>query len=287
MLTTSEVLTIDGVPLNTYAVNISTLTGRFNTPDIRGDQVSVPTRSGYIFAPNRPLGPGEIILNMWVAGCDDDGIVPPQVIAKQQFHDNLESLVHLFTKRAKLLHVVKTLGDGSTRECYAEVIDRLEPEFQAKGLVATFNVAMNIPDVYWQSTDVFTQSGTPGSILPKILNLTTFSNMTGIIEDSILTVVGPITNPSIMDIESGISISLTGTLNSSQSWVVDAKNFTSIITPDNTNQLINTVHLGSSRFIIISPNNGSVRVPQLVLSGTGGGSTTNFMISARKKWLTP
>lgn len=284
-LTTNEVLTFDGVQLNTYAKNISTITGRLTTPQIRGDSLILPSRSGYIFTPNRPLGPGELILNMWVLGCNDNGVLPSGSNYRAQFQANWDSLSRLFTRRSKLSHITKVLPDTTTRECDVEVVEQLDPEAAAGGTRAEFSVALNIPSVFWQDTNPITQSATAGATLPKTLNLTSFAGMTGTIEDAVVTVTGPIVNPRVTESETGIYVQLNDTLTASQTWVVDCGNFTSV-KGGSTDVVINTVHVGHPRFLIVTPWNGTTTTPQLILSGTGGGSATNFSIAARRKWVT-
>lgn len=285
-LTTNEIVTFDGVPLNTFAKNISTFTGRLSTPEIRGDNLILPNRSGYVFAPNKPLGPGEMALAMWVVGCNDDGEIPDGSFHRKEFQSNWDMLSRLFTRRSKLSKLSKVLPDGSSRECQVEVTDRLEPEASSGGTRATFTVALQIPDVYWQDPIVLTQAAGAGATLPKTLNLTSFSGMTGTIEDAVITVQGPITNPRVTETETGIYVQYNGTVANGDSWVVDCKNFTSIKTSGSVDVVLNTTHVGHPKFLLITPWNGLSPIPQIVLSGSAGGAATNFSVTARRKWVT-
>lgn len=284
-LTTNEIITFDGVQLNTYAKNISTFSGRLSTPEIRGDTLVLPNRSGYIFTPNRPLGPGEMVWSMWVLGCNDNGVVPVGSNFRQQFQANWDSLSRLFTRRSRMSSVSKVMPDGTTRECSVEVIEKLEPEAAAGGTRAEFTVGLNIPSVYWQDTSNTVQSATVGATLPKTLNLTSFAGMTGTIEDAVITVTGAIANPRVTETETGAYVQLNDTLTASQTWVVDCGAFTSV-KGGSTDVVISTVHVGHPRFLIITPWNGTTTTPQLVLSGTGGGANTQLSVSARRKWIT-
>lgn len=285
-LTTAEVVTFDGVQLNTYAKNISTFTGRLTTPDIRGENLVLPSRSGYIFSPNRPLGPGEMVWSMWVLGCNDNGVVPGGSSQRLQFQANWDALVRLFTRRSKLSAITKVLPDATVRECAAEVVDTLEPQTTSGGTRATFSVALQIPDVYWQDTSNTTQAATAGATLPKTLNLTSFAGMTGTIEDAVITVTGPIANPRVTETETGIYVQYNGTVATGDTWVFDCKNFTSAKTSPVTDVVLSTMHVGHPKFLIITPWNGVSTTPQLVLSGTAGGAATNLSVTARRKWVT-
>lgn len=286
--TTQELVTFNGTFLNTYAKNISTRTGRYTTPEVRGEQLVLPGRSGYIFTPNRPLGPGEMIWKMWVLGCNDDGYVTPGSTYRVEFEKNWEALATLFSGRTKLNKITVIRPNGAVRECYAEVVDRLDPETSAGGTRAEFNVALQIPDVYWRDTSALSQSATADATLPKTLNLTSFQGMTGTIEDAVITVAGPIQNPRVTNTETGIYVQYNGTVPSGQNWVIDCGLFTSKV--NNVSVLTNTTHIGHPRFLIIPPTTETAGVvsdiPQVVLSGTGGGLPTNITVNARRKWLT-
>jgi hypothetical protein len=282
--TTTELVTFDGVSLNQYCWNIATGTGRYNTPAHRGEDITLPGRSGTVFVPNKPTEVGTYNLLMWVQGTDDAGLTAGTINARRQlFESNIATLQRLFTRRSKLSYITVVQPDASLREAYVQVAEAIEPEIQGQRQHATFTVALQIPDVYWQDTSDTVQAGSAGSSLPKTLTLSSFAGMEGPIEDSVLTVTGPISNPRITDSETGIYVQYNGTVSNGSTWVVDCKNFTSRVNGGDV--LAATTHVGHPRFLVISPWNGIQATPQVVLSGSAGGGTTNISVTARRKWF--
>ena len=284
MDTTSEVVTFDGVSLNQYCWNIATGTGRYNTPAARGEDITLPGRSGSVFVPNKPTQVGTYNLVLWVQASDADGFAAATVNARRRlFESNIATLQRLFTRRSKLSYVTVVQPDTSVREAYVQVAEAIEPEIQGQRMHATFTVSLQIPDVYWQDTTDTTQAATAGSSLPKTLTLSSFAGMEGPIEDSQVTVTGPVTNPRVTDTETGIYTQFNGTVGAGSTWVVDNKNFTSKV--NGSDVLAATTHVGHPRFLVISPWNGTVATPQIILSGSAGGGATNVSVTARRKWF--
>ena len=284
--TTTEIVTVDGTVLNTYATNIMTGTGRIMTPEIRGEDILVPGRSGALYVPNKVVGPGEFVWAMWVQGCNSDGTIPGGSSRRLQFETNLASLLRLFTRRSRLSYVTAVQADGTTREANVQWVETIEASTMMGRGRAEFTVAGMLPDVWWQTTaNDGPQAATVGATLPKTLNLSNFTGMTGTIEDATLTIAGPIQTPRVTDTDSGVWVQLNTTLGSGESWVLNASNWTSTVGGVDKTSI--TTHGGHGRYIIISPMNSTSTTPQLVLSGTGGGTNTNLTVTtARRKWLT-
>ena len=64
MITTDEVLTVNGVALNTLAYNITSFTGRIRVPGRRGADSIVPGRHGSIRSPGKRYEAAEVVLTM-------------------------------------------------------------------------------------------------------------------------------------------------------------------------------------------------------------------------------
>jgi hypothetical protein len=137
--------------------------------------------------------------------------------------------------------------------------------------------------VWWEDENVTTQSTAAGSSLPKNLDLTSFTSMTGIIEDAVITVHGPITQPKVTDAETGAWVMYNGNVGSGQSWVVDVGAFTSMVGA--TSVMENTTHAGGYKLLVIPNVNGANEYPRLTLSGSSGGSATQLTVAARRKWV--
>lgn len=282
--TTTELVTFDGVVLNTYCSNISTGSGRANIPATRGDRLQLPGRSGYIPAPNLAYEEGEINLSMWVLGANADDSRPATTNLKRRaYENNLASLFRLFSVRSRLCRITAVQPDATTREAWVEVQEAVQLNTMAGRTRGEFAVNLLIPDVYWRDTAVVTQATAASSTLPKTLDLTSFPGMTGTIEDSVVTVTGPITNPRITDVETGVYVQYNGAITSAQSWVVDAGAYTSKV--GSTDVTLNTSHGGHVRYLIIPPYLAGQAVPRLALSGAGGGATTKLSVTAYRKFF--
>ena len=93
-ITTPNYWAVDGVPLNTYAYNIATLTGRTGTIPMRGEDSEQPFRPGRAFRPKVPDS-RTLPLSMWVLGLDPETAAPGADVGAQ-FMSNLRKLERLF-----------------------------------------------------------------------------------------------------------------------------------------------------------------------------------------------
>lgn len=282
-----EVLTIDGVNMRGFGFNVATRTGRYSLPPRRGENDIIPGRSGARFIANKPFEEGVGALAIWVIGAteDEDGnyYIPPTVAERRlQFEENMQTLMRLFTRPHKLSEIqAEYPGEEDLRRAFVEWREWSEPEVMAGGTRAEFAIAFTIPDVWWEDVDARSQSASGSSSLT--LNLTQFSGMTGIIEDGVLTVTGPITNPRITDSETGVWVQYNGSVGSGSSWVVDANLGTSKV--NGSSVIANTIHGGSYKLMTVANCFGSSNTPRLTLSGSGGSTSTGLSLSARRKWV--
>lgn len=276
---------IDGMSMRTEAYNVSTLTGRFSMPSARGDDQVLPGRSGYVFTPNKPLDAGLGALAIWVVAKNpSNGTIPAtQTLREAQFRSNMALLQRVFTRRHRLVTLRAGQPDGSVRQAQVQFTDWGEPEVQAQGTRAQWVIGFTIPAVFWKDESDTSQQTAANSTLPKNLDLSSFADMTGFIEDAVITVTGPITNPRVTDAETGAYIQYTGSLTGSDVWTIDSGQF--ISNKNATSVLSTTQHVGGYRFLTIPNIFGTSSTPRLTLSGTGGGSTTKFGVVARRKWV--
>lgn len=287
-----DLLSVDGLNLRHNGYNIATRTGRYNIPARRGENLIVPGRSGSMFAANKPYEEGFGVLAIWVIGAteavDSNGntviSIPATVEGrKQQFETNMQQIMRVFTRPHRLSEVRAEQPDGSIRRARVEWREWSEPEVQAGGTRAEFAIGFSIPEVWWEDEVERSQETVASATLPQVLDLTQFADMTGIIEDGVLTVTGPITDPRITDAETGAWVQYTGTVAAGSSWVIDVKNSTSKI--GSTSVMGNTTHAGNYKLLVIPNCNGTTNTPRLTLSGSGATTATKFGISARRKWV--
>lgn len=282
-----ELLTIDGIDMRQWGFNASTRTGRYNVPARRGENDVIPGRSGAVFIKNKPFEEGFGALAVWVVGAtqDEDGnyVLPPTIPERRlQFEQNMETLMRFFTQPHKLSEIRTGYPDGSVRRALVEWREWSEPEIQAGGTRAEFAIAFTIPGVWWEDVTPKSQSAIAGTSLPKTLELSQFKDMTGIIEDGTFTVHGPISNPRITDLETGVWVRYAGSVASGSQWVVNADAATSMV--GSSSVMASTTHGGSYRLMTVANCYGTSTTPRLQLTGSGGGTTTNLTVTARRKW---
>lgn len=280
----SDELEIDGVPMRTEAYNVSTSTGRHSLPVRRGEDLVVAGRSGYEFVPNKPFEAGFGTLSVWAVGKEEDGSIPGTHLGRQLLTNrHIERLQRFFTRTHRLSTIRAKQPDGSWRRARVQWNEWGDPEMTAGGTRAEWSIGYTIPDVWWEDEALTTQSAVAGSALPKTLDLTSFAGMTGILEDAVLTVAGPITNPKITDEETGAWVKFTGTISNGNTWVVDCAEWTS--TANGVSALATTTHSGGYRLLSIPNEYALGDTPRLTLSGTGGGANTNLTVMGRRKWV--
>lgn len=284
----AELLEIDGLNLRGQGFGASTRTGRYNLPALRGENLVLPGASGARFVP-KAFEEGTGVLTCWAIGATQDAngnlSIPATMAGRRQaFEDNMNHLIRLFTRPHRLSTIRAAQPDSSIRRALVEWIDWSEPEVMAGGTRAEFTMGYTIPTVWWEDETTTTQTAPAGATLPKTMDLTSFSNMTGFIDDATLTVVGPISNPKITDSETGAFVTYNGTVATGSSWVVNVATFSSTIGASSV--LSSTTHTGGYKLLTIPNCFVNVDTPRLVLSGSAGAASTTFSVTARRKWAT-
>lgn len=182
--TTETYWDVDGVSLQTYAMNIQTIGGdRMAPPEVRGDDLTVPFRPGDVWVPKVPAS-RTITLGMWIQGAEEDGSVPEEDSARQKFHENWRQLRSLLFRPRRQLLLTKrfwVLEDdldaagvdfsGLTREGNYRLYEASANASYAGGLVplmqgvshASFTVDLKLSDPYFYSEAIevaFDMTGT-------------------------------------------------------------------------------------------------------------------------------
>lgn len=105
--TTETFWDVDGVSLQTYAFNITTLGGdRSAPPPVRGADLKVPYMIGTKYVPRVPDA-RTITLGMWVQGSQEDGSAPTEEHAKRTFDRNWRKLRQLLWRPRKQFTLTK------------------------------------------------------------------------------------------------------------------------------------------------------------------------------------
>lgn len=288
-VSTAETVSVDGFVLNTYAYNISTLTGRLTTPDLRTKNIELPGRHGTLRVRNKKFQEGIYTLTMWVKGALPDGSVPTQKIARRLFFENVDILVQIFTRRTGLINIQQVMPDGSVRQCNGEVLATVTPESSSANPLAKFNVAFTIPDVFWKDLSPITWASPVGLPTSEILTLDTFVGATAPMEDLQFMVTGQVSQFKLQALENGnpleidcwvqynsaITSAATVTLDSSK-WGLSASS--------GTPSLANVAHSGSNFWLSLPPG-WQNSAPQLKWTCTNPDSHTKLTVTGYRKYV--
>lgn len=174
--TTQTYWDINGVPLNTYAFNISTLGGgRTNVPTLRGTDVVIPYRRGELFVP-KTADSRDITLSMWVNGMDEDGNPPADGNIEGQWQENLDKLRNLMWSEDGELTLTKRFWrGGSVVEASAQVqFSRgLDPTMETVGL-ARMTVTFHLADPFFYGEEVVEEFSEETKILSILGDVPTY-----------------------------------------------------------------------------------------------------------------
>lgn len=274
----------DEVDLSAYAWNISAQT--LSVPALRGSNLEMPMRDGFIHVPNRASSPGEVSLSMWVLGANPDGSTPGVRSSRRAlFEKNLHFLLGVLTNRSRTIRLRRYLASNTVfREAQVAFSDSISVATMMARQRAEFTAVFEIVDSFWRSGASVTQSITGNASTGLDLLMFGAEGMSAPVQDAVVTVTGPIAQPEISNPESGVWVRLGASLAAGEQWVVDSGAWTSkrqgITAPA-------TTHGGHPRYVYIAPRSGMSSVPRLrlrSLASSGSGATISATFYPR--WAT-
>lgn len=289
MTTTSAIpMTVDGTRLDTYAYNIETIEGRIGMPAVRGANPSVPGRHGSLYVPNKTFDDASIVLKMWVIGADVNGGVPTTEMT--EFRKNIDALMLLFGKRGSLLDVRQTWPAG-VRQALCEVRQAFDLSARAIQPQAKFNVSLDIPGTFWQDVSTSDYASATNLTSGTTLTMAAYDGATAPMEDHMLIVRGPATNPRLTDVLSGMWVQYNGTIATGTDWQVDSSIWSSrtgagilFTAGGGSNAIASTTYGGGGpRFISLTARSGG---PQVAFTCTSPGVATQVQARGRRKYFT-
>lgn len=191
----AEAWSADALVLTEHLVReVEMLDGLYATPGGVGANADPPARHGTVWRRKR-AGEGSFVLNLWVAGANPDGTIPGGGTARVAYERNLDELLRVLKPYHRLVRFSRTRDDGTTRECWGEVISRLEPGHLGKA-VARLAVEVAVPGAFWQdAADVDQQLlvGASGAVL----RFTAFAGATAPMATLKVRTVGRIDDPML------------------------------------------------------------------------------------------
>lgn len=296
--TSAYPITVDGVRLDTLAWGVELR--KVVIPGTREANEVVPGVDGVIPSMNDDYDAATYTLDMFVRGSNEDGVVPADSVGR--LRANLDHLVAIFSKRHALLDVREVVdAAGTVRQAMMKRQDSFVPEI-APGLSAKFTVQLVIPGVYWRSLSAVDWVGGAGVVNSSQV-VTTVEGSTGAINDAVLLVKGPITNPKVADpYGTGAFVQYRGTLAAGDVWRVNCETWATRVGAGLTLDSSDTVGTDatavteandpSGRFLSIRPGYyygtsvaSSTRRSVLMLQGSGASSETQLQVRARKAFI--
>jgi hypothetical protein len=292
--TSQNPITVDGVRLDTLAHNISAKVGRDIMPSVAGSNIDTGLRHGQLWVPHKKFGPGQLVLKMWVSGCDEDGVVPVDGDDYWQYMQNLDNLKRMFAVHNRLLDVRHTIKrDGSVvRQALAEVTIAIPPDkLAAYPYTSEFTVEMTMPGSFWQNVADTTFDTNAGVLANSDHTLPApWPAATAPMTDLYVVVDGPATNPKVIDNRSGHYVQLNSAIGPGIQWVVNTATWSSKtgvgieFTDGGTDRYGETVFAGAhapTMFGLVADPAG----PQVRIEGTGFGAGTRLRIRGKLKYL--
>lgn len=191
----------DALTLTEHLVReVELLDGLYAAPGSTGSNVEVPARHGTVWRRKR-AGEGSFVVNLWIAGANPDGTVPGGGSKRVGYERNLDELLRVLKPYHRPVRFWRTRDDGTTRECYGEVIARLEPAHLHKAL-ARLAVEVAVPGAFWQdAADVDQQLAVAAS--GSTVRFTAFAAATAPMATLRVRAVGRLDNPVLTSTDSG------------------------------------------------------------------------------------
>jgi len=286
-------VTVDGVSLHTMAWSVETKEGRDQPAQLKTNNIDVEAVNGVVWVPNKKYGPGTVILKMWVAGQDANGVVGADNYLL--YRQNLDKLNLLFRKQHALLDVRQQLDKAGTviRQALCEQSAVIQPTKVATSpYTSKFTVELTIPDSFWQ--DVVDQNYDSGLAVTNnsLHTLTAFDGATAEMLDLYVVVNGPAAvGTKVIDETSGHYVILNRVLGSTEAWVINTTEWSSKagvgieFTLGGSDVYSLTTYAGNHNPYIFGLTPRVAGPPQVRIQGTGFGANTRLRIRGKRKFL--
>lgn len=277
--TTTEVLTVNGVVLNTLAKNIESLTGRLRTPARRTTNLTVAGRHGSLRVGNKLFAENVLALPMWVIGGDDNGRVPAGQTDRKLLRENIDTLSRLFLGSVGPLDIRWTRPDGTTRQCFGDVLDAIDFTTESQDQLAKFGVTITLSDPFWYDLTTSIQqlaaNGANGTF-------TNFAGATAPMERLRARLIGPWNSPVVtfsddswfavdLNIPAGASVTVN-----SDTWSLSSSGVSTVLANLRRSAGV------TGRWMTIPP---TATGPVISFAGSGRTAATQFELYGKRAYL--
>jgi hypothetical protein len=263
---------IDGYDVTEGNVrDVETREGLATEPDLRGDDQEIANSIGDVFVP-KVYGPGRFTMQVWW------GVSTTRAAVEAAF----EELQRVVSRPHRMCRIVRTLSDGSTRQCDAYKVSSMKPTaIGQRGYRA--GIEFKIPRGFWRGTADVVDETPAGAALPKTLALVNVGAGTAPVDDSVYRVIGPISDPVVVDTTDGVDkawFSYAGQVPANAHMEVNAATWTVVGVGFTVNQ--QAVAFSERMTTVAGPPGQN---PTVALRGTNGGATTALRVTGRPAWL--
>lgn len=276
--TTAEILTVNGVVLNTYAKNIDTIAGRLRTPALRTANIMIPGKHGALRTPVKMFDQNQIALPMWVLGCDDNGGIPNGSSKRIEFFKRVDELTRLFKGSSSELDIRHTLPDSSVRQAFGDCMEVFDWTTTAtpKGL---FTPVITMSEPFWQDINPLSirmsADQSVASVSPAAL-----AGATAPMWDVQYTLEGPWLNP-VLTFADGSYVAYDVSLSAGQTVKIDSTNWELTGTGGHNVDYTKIRHDGTDAAWAALPATSQT----IVLGGTQRTGASFLTVAARRKFL--
>lgn len=271
--TTETFWSADGVSLQTFARNISTLGGRLAPPPMRGSNTLVPYNPGQKWEA-KIADSQELSLSMWVRGRNDDGSLSGR--ADDTFDDNwrtLRSLLWTPGRQFVLQKKFKVNGLLRSASALAEFSGGFEPTMIGRS-AAKFTVDLTLADPYFYDDSLSTVTLVNGNQTIVGMGDAESTNV-------LLTINGSRDKITVINSSLAHQVQYYDALLSGGVARLDTKTFTAMTTPSGVPTYDSTGkvrHSGSPHWLKMRPGNNIINLSSQ--SGTG-----QVQLQTRWAWI--
>ena len=257
-----------GVDLNTHAINVRSVAGADDSPELRGENPAFGGLPGRLSVPKLE-DERRIALGLWVTSLDPDGVAPAN--EREAARARLDDLKAVLLVRDILQPLVRTMPDGSTRTAQAEVIKVDGVEDPASGEIYALVADFLLADPYFFGPEVVVTQAIAAS--PTDFILTSPGNRRG--HRLMVDFTGPIEMPRLtnltIDPDGEHYVEFLGTVDAGLHAIIDVQWF--LATNDGANAIGSVAHSGALAFLEIDPGANNLRVTS---TAPGGSLTLTF-----------
>lgn len=259
---------VDGTSLQTYCMNVESLSPKWTTPTHRGDDVVIAFQHGALHQ-RKHLEARTISLGMWVNGFGSTG-APTALGLERQFNANMKALQALFFREfADQITLTKRWKDPATgavvsASAKATLVSAFEPEMQGPH-AARVSVELRLTDPFFYAPEVLQELTTAGS---------TFS-VAGDVSTSKIRLVynGALVNPEIVNSSLVPALSLRVGLGiaNGDTVTLEVADFSAARASDSANVVGSVTRSGSRSWLRLRPGSNT-----LSLTVSGGSGTVSI-----------